>query len=244
MNVTEANGWLEISGQADMTFAAAGLGTIDMGKSTHGHPSHSALTRSKGKSHSIEAGPSGSVVTFEPYWSLDYMLGAFKGTEDTSSRESGPYFAGQLQTRVQADFGGSLFHFPINADDVAQSKDGDRRPNEISMREEHNTLYSASGEGGSIALSALITFGLMVKFSVFGDLATHSINLVDVSWHHSRARTRSLLIATLGNNRCRHVTRPSASINIIHHSVASMSHAWTRNLRKCNWHRQILSLVS
>lgn len=179
--VNESNGWIQVNGDADLTFSVGGVGALEMSKSNQGNPSLSQFGRKIGEGHSIEAGPSGSIVTFQPYWSLEYSMGAFLGSEGSGGGTSGPDFSGQLQTRVKTDFGGSLFNFPISPNDTAGSRNDLRKRNEISVPEAHNTLFSASGVGGRVMMGALLTFGLDIKFEVFGDLVSRTIDLLDVS---------------------------------------------------------------
>lgn len=183
LDVKQANGWLRVKGESDLTFSVGGVGKVDLARSGHGNPAYTKTSDVKRKGHSIEAGPSGGTIVFEPYWNLDYMLAAFNDTASSSSSNSGPYFDGQLSARVKSDFGDYRVNFPPNPEDEDGSRNIDRRDNRISIRDEHNIIYNAAGAGGRLALSSLFTFGLKVKFELWGDLFQRTFDLTDVSLH-------------------------------------------------------------
>ena len=181
MDVKQANGWLKVKGEADLTFTVAGVGKIDLKRGGGSNPAYVDSRATRLDEHVIDAGPSGFGIIFRPYWRLNYMLGAFNDTEGGIHSPSGAYFDGKLSTRVKQDFGGYQVNFPPNPEDVAGSRNIDREDNQISITEDHNRIYNIGGSGGRIELSSDFHFGLDVKMLQTSDRYKHTLPLVDVS---------------------------------------------------------------
>jgi chitinase len=164
-----------------MMFSLGGIGEIDLSRSGHGNPAYSTSSVNVIKSHSLEAGPTGDSMTFEPYWKLDFMLAAFKGTEGGSGAESGPYFDGKLSARVESQFADYQVNFPPDPADEDGSRNVKRNKNAIEIDPKTNVIYNTAGSGGRLAISAILTFGLKVNFNLWGDRRHTTVNLTDVS---------------------------------------------------------------
>ncbi|KAH7309224.1 hypothetical protein B0I35DRAFT_398631 [Stachybotrys elegans] len=184
LEVQEAHGWLKVNGEADLSFSVGGIGEIDLDGSSHGNPAYTRNSRTRGKEHYIEAGPSGMAMSFKPYWNIDYMLAVFNESEGGSSDSSGPYFDGRLHARVIQDFGGYQINFPPRPEDENGSRNIDRRDNELSILDEHNIIYNIGGSGGRIALSSFFSFGLEVGLELFGERSRRVWDLADMTAHY------------------------------------------------------------
>ncbi|KAK2773012.1 chitinase [Colletotrichum kahawae] len=167
LKVDQASGFLTVKGSTDLTFTAGGVGVVDLDKTKKGNP---ALTSNKPVNHQphlIEAGDSGAYISLSPYYTVDHQIASFNETGGGSISRSGPYFNGQLSTRVKSDFGDFNAYFPPTKEDRLRIRDSDRLKNQISIPDE-NVLYGSTGNGGRLALGTYIKFGMKIQFANLG----------------------------------------------------------------------------
>ncbi|KAH7120620.1 hypothetical protein EDB81DRAFT_666993 [Dactylonectria macrodidyma] len=183
LDVKQANGWLKVDGESDLTFSIAGVGEVDFDKGNQGNPAYIDKKINKLKGHTLS--PYGSsAMTFQPYWKLDYMLASFNDSDESGSgSESGPYFDGKISTRVKSDFGGFHLSFPPNPEDKLGTRNVERDSNRIAI-DNDNVIYNSGGIGGRLAMGSYFTFGLKVGLRLFSDLRTIDVDLTDMSMNY------------------------------------------------------------
>lgn len=181
----QANGFLKLSGKSDLEFGIGGVGDIDIASANNGNPSLVQGTPVDLPGHTIKAGNGMGMVTFQPYYRIDYSMVTLNGVDGYDTSNSTVSFDGELRARVITDFGDFVTVFPSD-DDENGSNNEDRQPNSISIPED-NVLYSATKDGGKIALSAEVNVGLKTKLS-FSDGYEEENTLPDVSLYRSEAK--------------------------------------------------------
>lgn len=129
------------------------------------------------KGHAIQP-DSNAMLEFKPYYKLNYALGSFNDTSNPGA-PSATYFNRKISTRVVSDFGGFNVNFPPNPDDVAGTRNIDRKKNRVTKSSE-NVLYSSGGHRGKFFITLIIDFGLKVDLKLFRDRRRIDIPLVNV----------------------------------------------------------------
>ncbi|KAG7415033.1 Killer toxin subunits alpha/beta [Fusarium oxysporum f. sp. rapae] len=177
-DVEEANGWIEVEGEADLEFSVGGVGQVDLKRAGKGNPAMTENKPTKDGGHTLNPGGS-TWITFQPYHKFDYKLASFNRTDGTDS-EYGPYFDGKLATRVTSDFGDFKVNFPPSEADKRGDRNGKRQSNSVSQGK-NNTIYSSGGKGGRHLFEASQRFGLSVKLGIFTDRRHVEMDVADIS---------------------------------------------------------------
>ncbi|KAH6953855.1 hypothetical protein BKA56DRAFT_625507 [Ilyonectria sp. MPI-CAGE-AT-0026] len=181
-DVKQANGWLNVEGESDLTLSFGGVGEVDFDKGNQGNPAYTSNKVVKLKGHTLNPSRN-SVMTFEPYWNLDYMLASFNDLESSGSGASAPYFDGKLSTRIKSDFGGIDVNFPPNPEDKLGTRNVQRDNNRIAL-DNSNVIYNSGGSGGKLAMSTFFVFGIKIGLSLFGEKRRIEIPLIDMTMNY------------------------------------------------------------
>ncbi|KAF4336894.1 bacteriodes thetaiotaomicron symbiotic chitinase, partial [Fusarium beomiforme] len=177
-DVQEANGWLNIDGESDLTYSVGGVGQADVYKAGKGNPATTDRKPYKDKGHTLSPS-SNNWISFQPYYKIDAALASFNTTAQTGFN-TGPYFDGKLSTRVKSDFGGFNVNFPPNEDDERGSRNIDRESNHVSM-DPDNVIYSSAGSEGRLQLQSIFQFGMKIDLGLFSDRRRLDIPLADIT---------------------------------------------------------------
>ncbi|KAH8669255.1 hypothetical protein BGZ61DRAFT_460648 [Ilyonectria robusta] len=180
--VAQANGWLTVDGESDLTLSIGGVGETDLDNPDKGNQAYTKVKPTKLKGLTLN--PSGNTwMTFQRYVKADYMLASFNDTDGGASSHSAPYFDGKLRTRVMSDFGDFDINFPPNPKDNLDTKNPERDDNKVSM-DNGNVICNSRDDVGRYALSTSFKFGLMVDLGFFRDLRLFQVPIIDVSMRY------------------------------------------------------------
>ncbi|KAJ4178158.1 hypothetical protein NW759_017367 [Fusarium solani] len=109
-NVKQANGWLNVGGQSDLTFSVGGIGVVDFDKARKGNPASTQTKPINLKGHTLQ--PTDETwMTLQPYYKTDYMLESLNDTDASAASPSAPYFDGKLSTCIKSDWEASTSTF-------------------------------------------------------------------------------------------------------------------------------------
>lgn len=189
-NVEQANGFLTVDGQTDLTYGIGGIGAVDVARANKGNPAQSEQKSVKLSGQTINAGSNHGWVTFDPYYQIDYQMATFNGSDSDDFSDSAAPFDGLLNARVVSDLGNLTAYFPSPTPDQLDAEQ--RNANKISIGRD-NVLYDSPGDSGKIALGTFVRFGLNVEFSLVGNLVRRSTKLADVSVIQARTMNSKLL---------------------------------------------------
>ncbi|KAF5676733.1 glycoside hydrolase family 18 [Fusarium denticulatum] len=166
----QSHGFLRVEGKSDMTFGFGGIGDVDVAKARKGNPAQDdTVGKVNLDGHIINAGHSGGLVSFQPYYKVTYSIGTFNGT-DRDNTQSAASFNGRLNARVVSDFGKFQADFPWKGD----HKDSDKFASKVKKTQfqlgDDNVLYGSSTDGGAITIGSQVVFGLNIEFILYKDL--------------------------------------------------------------------------
>ncbi|POS72695.1 chitinase [Diaporthe helianthi] len=187
--VKEANGFLTVRGQTDLTYGMGGIGKIDIARAMKGNPAFNQGNPVKLDGNTVSAGSSNGWVSFNPYYEVVYQMASMNGTNQSPSTayQSEAAFNGLMSTRVVTDLGRFNAYFPSPVSDETNSQNDHRDKNKISVGED-NVLYDSPGVGGQIALGTYLKFGLKVDIFLFSTLFKLTIGAPDMSlWYNTLA---------------------------------------------------------
>lgn len=170
---------MHVSGNTNFTYGVGGIGSLDISEAGKGNPAISDDIPVTLGGHAINAGNSADMATFEPFYQIRYEIATMNGADIRSFGENNIPFNGRLQTRILSDFGDSTLYFPIS------NAESDMRPAKRSKNNiivsKADVLYNGLGNGGRIALSSGVTFGLKSKLLLGGQNLPLPIDLPNVS---------------------------------------------------------------
>ncbi|KAM0471051.1 hypothetical protein ACHAPX_009621 [Trichoderma viride] len=178
-HIQESNGFLHVSGNTNFTYAVGGIGSLSISEAGKGNPAISDEVPVTLGGHAISAGNSADMATFEPYYQIQYGIATMNGTDMGGFGEEAIPFNGRLQTRILSDFGDSTLYFPISNAEPNMSL-AKRSKNNIAISKS-DVLYNGLGNGGRIALSSIVTFGLKSRLLLGGQYIPLPIDLPNVS---------------------------------------------------------------
>ncbi|PNY26741.1 Uncharacterized protein TCAP_03313 [Tolypocladium capitatum] len=174
LKVKQATGFLEVRGQTDVRYGIGGITAIDIEKANMGNPAYSDNAPVRLRGHTVDVRNRNilAFVKFNPYYQVRYLLATFNST-DLFNPQNGPaQFDGLLGTRIISDMGKFTAYFPPG-DVTPNATEGLREPDKISIPSS-NVLYSSPGEGGRIAVTTDVRFGLDVDFVQRNGIANYS----------------------------------------------------------------------
>ncbi|KAL6690469.1 glycoside hydrolase family 18 protein [Trichoderma pleuroticola] len=169
LDVDQAHGFLKATGQTDLTYGIGGVGDIDISKARMGNPALSQEDVFNLKGHTISTATSGGVISFNPYYKVKYEMATLNGSSGHDFSSSTVTFDGRMTTRIITDLGDFQANFPPQSNPFEEIDDDKRRKNQLSIPQD-DVLYGTSPYGGQIAIGTVLTFGLEMKFLIFGDL--------------------------------------------------------------------------
>lgn len=170
---------MHVSGNTNFTYAVGGIGSLSISEAGKGNPAISDEVPVTLGGHAISAGNSADMATFEPYYQIQYGIATMNGTDMGGFGEEAIPFNGRLQTRILSDFGDSTLYFPISNAEPNMSL-AKRSKNNIAISKS-DVLYNGLGNGGRIALSSIVTFGLKSRLLLGGQYIPLPIDLPNVS---------------------------------------------------------------
>ncbi|SCO15302.1 related to chitinase [Fusarium fujikuroi] len=166
----QSHGFLRVEGKSDMTFGFGGLGDVDVAKARKGNPAQDdTVGKVNLDGHIINAGHSGGLVSFQPYYKVTYSIGTFNGT-DRDNTQSAASFNGRLNARVVSDFGKFQADFPWKGDHEDSDKFASKVKKTHFQLGDDNVLYGSSPNGGAITIGSQVVFGLNIEFILYKDL--------------------------------------------------------------------------
>lgn len=109
----QANGFLTVRGETDLTYGIGGIGAIDIARANKGNPAFNEGKPIKLDGNTVSAGSSNGWVSFNPYYEVVYQMASMNGTDTSpSSSNSEAAFNGILSTRIVTDLGKFSAYFP------------------------------------------------------------------------------------------------------------------------------------
>ncbi|KAH0528005.1 hypothetical protein TsFJ059_002919 [Trichoderma semiorbis] len=169
LDVDQAHGFLKATGQTDLTYGIGGVGDIDISKARMGNPALSQEDVFNLKGHTISTSTSGGIISFNPYYKVKYEMATLNGSSGHDFSSSTVTFDGRMTTRIITDLGDFQANFPSQSNPFQEIDDDKRQKNKLSIPQD-DVLYGTSSYGGQIAIGTVLTFGLELKFLIFGDL--------------------------------------------------------------------------
>ncbi|KAM0384982.1 hypothetical protein ACHAQC_011832 [Fusarium culmorum] len=168
VDVKEANGFIKVTGETDLTFGIGGMGRLDINMAKKGNPAKSEIDYEALKGHTISAGSFWGYMSLTPFINRQTVLFASYMDEGPSS---GPNHAatldGRLTTRVKTDLGDFPATFPhILFPDEMDSIRKHHKDTEIEVFDD-DVLYGDGGRNGStIQIGHHLAFGLDLHFGI------------------------------------------------------------------------------
>ncbi|CAM1509829.1 Fc.00g001640.m01.CDS01 [Cosmosporella sp. VM-42] len=154
--VLQANGFLKVKGQSDLTFGIGGMGDIDIAKAYKSNPAFTTGGYTNLEGNMINAGNLPGFLRVAPYYQVQHQMATLNGVGRNNFQNSSAALNGLLRARVVTDFGDFTSVFP----DPDRSKvNDDREQNKIEILED-NVLYGSYGDGGTVAIGTYLKFGL------------------------------------------------------------------------------------
>ncbi|PKK46869.1 hypothetical protein CI102_8377 [Trichoderma harzianum] len=169
LDVDQAHGFLKATGETDLTYGIGGVGDIDISKARMGNPALSQEEVFNLKGHTISTATSGGIISFNPYYKVKYEMATLNGSSGHDFSSSTVTFDGRMTTRIITDLGDFQANFPPQSNPFQEIDDDKRQKNKLSIPQD-DVLYGTSSYGGQIAIGTVLTFGLEMKFLIFGDL--------------------------------------------------------------------------
>ncbi|KAK4069890.1 CAZyme family GH18 [Trichoderma aggressivum f. europaeum] len=169
LNVDQAHGFLKATGKTDLTYGIGGVGDVDISKARMGNPALSQEDIVNLKGHTINTATSGGLISFNPYYKVKYEMATLNGSGSQDFSSSTVTFDGRMTTRIVTDLGNFQANFPPQSGPFQEINDEKRQKNKLSIPQD-DVLYGTSSYGGQIAIGTVLTFGLEMKFLIFGDL--------------------------------------------------------------------------
>jgi chitinase len=112
VDVKQANGFIKLNGNSDLTFGIGGMGRLDIDQARKGNPAKSKTDTTWMKGQKIWAGKFWGFMTLTPFMRTQTMLATSHGGKGpTSGPDNAATFHGRLTTRVKTDLGNFQSHF-------------------------------------------------------------------------------------------------------------------------------------
>ncbi|KAG7417481.1 hypothetical protein Forpe1208_v005351 [Fusarium oxysporum f. sp. rapae] len=174
VDIKEANGFIKVTGQTDLTFGVGGMGRLDISMAGKGNPAKSEEYYEAFQKHNIGAGSFWGYMSLTPFISRQTFLATSHMDQSPSTvpNHAAPAtLNGRLTTRVKTDLG----HFPavfpgILSPDEMDSLRKDHKQTEMESFND-DILYGDGGEKGStIQIGHHLVFGLNLGFSILPDV--------------------------------------------------------------------------
>ncbi|KAJ4094417.1 hypothetical protein NW760_012753 [Fusarium oxysporum] len=174
VDVTEATGFIEVTGQTDLTFGVGGMGRLDISMAGKGNPAKSEEYYEAFQRQTINAGSLWGFMRLTPFITRQTFLATSHINESpsTASNHAAPAtLYGRLTTRVKSDLGHFPAAFPhILFPDEMDSLRKDHKETEMDSFND-DILYGDGGEKGStIQIGHNLVFGLSLDFGIFPDV--------------------------------------------------------------------------
>ncbi|KAF7557956.1 hypothetical protein G7Z17_g343 [Cylindrodendrum hubeiense] len=186
-DVKQANGFLKVKGESDLTFGIGGIGEMDIAKAKKGNPMTVGGTGFTLAGPSVDVNGVAAWVDFTPFFKVDYQIATFNGADRDDFIDSAAPLNGHLKTRVISDFGDFESVFPEPDQEDGLLAEDKRDKNEIDISDD-NILYGSTEDGGKITLGTYLTFGLSLSLNFLDDAdsgKTKTIDLPEMSIVHN-----------------------------------------------------------
>lgn len=165
----QANGFLKVKGESDLTFGIGGMGEIDIAKAGKNNPTITDGMKVNLGGSSIDVGNLPAWVDFSPFFKVNYLIATFNGAERSEFTDSAAPLNGRLKARVISDFGDFESVFPEPDQNDGQLAQDKRDKNVIDISDD-NIMYGSTDDGGKIILGTYFTFGLSLSLAYFEDI--------------------------------------------------------------------------
>ncbi|KAM0407375.1 hypothetical protein ACHAPD_012291 [Fusarium lateritium] len=150
VNVKEANRFIKVTGETDLTFGIGGMGYLDINMAKKGNPAKSEINYKALKGHTISAGSFWGYMSLTPFINRQTVLFTSYMDEGPSSRPNhAATLDGRLTTRIKTDLGDFPATFPhILFPDEIDSIRKHHKDTEIEVFDD-DILYGDGGRNGS-----------------------------------------------------------------------------------------------
>ncbi|UPK93022.1 hypothetical protein LCI18_003957 [Fusarium solani-melongenae] len=168
VDVKEANGFIKVIGQTELTFGIAGMGRLDIDQAGQGNPVHKTVPTEWMGGHTVRAGSWWGSLQINPYLSREYVLATSNGRDGpVVGSDNAATFNGRLTSRVTTDLGKFSAVFPDTMDDNDLELARKDRKKTVMEAHEEDVLYGGGGDtGSSITVGHSLTFGVELNFVV------------------------------------------------------------------------------
>ncbi|KAF5624294.1 hypothetical protein F25303_11543 [Fusarium sp. NRRL 25303] len=176
VDVKEANGFIKVTGQTDLTFGVGGMGRLDIALAEKGNPAKSEEHWEAFQRHTISAGAFWGYMSLTPFIKRQTFLAtSHMNVAPSTNTSHAATLNGRLTTRVKTDLGDFPASFPhVLLPDEMHTLRKDHKETEMDSFED-DILYGDGGEKGStIQIGHNLTFGLSLSFGVYTDLLVTS----------------------------------------------------------------------
>ncbi|EXL68538.1 hypothetical protein FOPG_15425 [Fusarium oxysporum f. sp. conglutinans race 2 54008] len=172
--ITEVTGFINVTGQTNLTFGVGGMGRLDISRAGKGNPAKSEPFYKSFLKKTINAGSFWGYMCLTPFIKRQTWLATSQMDESPSSASNLAAPAtlnGRLTTRVKTDLGEFPAAFPhILSPEEMDSLIKDHKETEMESFND-DILYGDGGEKGStIQIGHNLAFGLSLSFGIFPDV--------------------------------------------------------------------------
>ncbi|KAM0342049.1 hypothetical protein ACHAPU_009777 [Fusarium lateritium] len=168
VDVKEANGFIKVTGQTDLTFGIGGMGRLDINRAGKGNPATSESDYEAFKGHTISAGVFWGYMSLTPFITRETVLVTSHMDESPSTAPNHEAtLNGRLTTRVKTDLGIFPATFPhILTSDELDSFREHHEETEIEIFDD-DIVFGDGGKNGSGEVEMSSSVSLMVESQTY-----------------------------------------------------------------------------
>ncbi|RBQ69334.1 hypothetical protein FVER14953_04351 [Fusarium verticillioides] len=175
VDIKEASGYIQVTGQTDLTFGINGSGHLNISMAGKDNPAKSEEQWEAFQRHTINAGAFWGYMSLTPFtiWQTWLATSHMDKPPSTVLGHMAPAILnGRLTTRVKTDLGEFPATFPhVLSPDEMHSLRKHHKETEMQTLLKDTILYGDGGEkGSSIQIGHNLTFGLSVGFGIYPDI--------------------------------------------------------------------------
>jgi hypothetical protein len=195
LTVHEANGFVEVSGQTDMTFEISGLGIFDATSGgTTSQPLNSTLLGTSLGGHAIM----NDWITFDPFVKTGYTLGTTNSAV-TEFEDNSISWNGYANARMVTTFGQGIQPFPAGGPQTStESKD----TMETGKAGFPNDIDANWVTGGDIGITHIVDAGLAVSMALPQSVASNVGKFPTMTMHSETSAVFLIDNSTVAGEAC------------------------------------------